>query len=615
TRCWLMYGQYRESSGRYGGCEPITAQTGSVIEAIDAMHFPMHVRAHRAGLLFHLQYLDPELSRLRGDDGTLLDAVSDMAMMRMMMQLAGLANIRYNDRVLYEYTTGNPESYTTGFESRRLQDRQSDILGRKPPLEPVDWYCPGAAEPSRVGSGHDRAGLLLIALDGTTPRLLHQWSDEGLLPHMQSVLGQGHVRHIEPPRGFGNEVFWCALATGRLPGELGYYYRESWRPDRYTWDFVDLERELSRPPFWAAMDDTDVETAVIDMPEAAHGGRINGLEVTEWLPHARMSPARFSPTELEADWISRFGADRSWGHTETMAPRTGEQAFRLQEQLLEKVQQKTDAALHYLNRGGWDLFAVGYSQAHDVGHQFWHIHDPSHPRHRAIWRKRYGDPLLRIYQAIDGAVGRLMERAGDGARVALVSGLAMEAKVSGNPVLDQILWTMERAWYGDRVGADSQAALARRRFFAVPHNNLSGAVRINLRGREAAGLVEPDSDYRETLDRIEQGLRRVVNADTGEPVVSDIVRVQEGCAGPRAQVLPDLLVIWSRESPLRRVSTPWDGELALRARSITDTRSGDHVNEAALITNFNPGFPAAGRVPAQDVAAWLTAQAEQTAAG
>lgn len=600
TRCWVMYGQYTDSRGRHGCCEPITEQSGGVLDAVADMHFPMHVRAHRAGLIGRLREIDPALTRLRDDDGEFLDAIADMAMMHAVMQLAGLDRIRYNDRVLYEYNSGNPASHYCELERRQLQDRQCRALQSREALQPAAAYMPGETGAGKGAPARTR--YLFIALDGMTPRLVHQWAADGLLPNLEKIIQAGQVRDIIVPKGFGNDAFWNSLVTGRLPDEHGYYYRRRFRPESYELDFHDPDHELDGETFWEKLSDSDLEMAIIDIPDVKHAGRVNGLEVTEWVTHARLMPSRFAPAGLERDWIERFGTDPTHGNTETMARRTGRQFVELRDRLLATVEQKTRAALHYLDRGGWDLFAAGFSQGHDVGHQFWHVHDPTHPAHRPLWLQRYGDPMLQMYQGVDRAVGRLAARAGQGAGVMIVTGVAMEAKSSCNEVLDEMLWVVESTEYGPPAEGASRGDLRQRRFFAVPHNNLSGAVRINLKGREASGLVEPGRDYRRTLDTLEHWLRQVINEDTGEPVVEELVRIQDVCRGERANALPDLLVLWRRAAPIRRIGSPWLGEVVLRPRGFTDTRTGDHVGRAELAATFDLPFPAHQAVPVRDIA-------------
>ena len=55
----------------------------------------------------------------------------------------------------------------------------------------------------------------------------------------------------------------------------------------------------------------------------------------------------------------------------------------------------------------------------------------------------------------------------------------------------------------------------RMRAFAVPSNNMTGAIRINLKGREPEGLVEPGVEYEALRQEIIDALLALENPETG----------------------------------------------------------------------------------------------------
>jgi hypothetical protein len=80
-------------------------------------------------------------------------------------------------------------------------------------------------------------------------------------------------------------------------------------------------------------------------------------------------------------------------------------------------------------------------------------------------------------------------------------------------------------------------------YFALP-SFADGHVRVNLRGREQAGMVEKD-DYKRALDEIEQVLMSCVDARTGSPIVGDLVRMRAADPMDPCGPCDDLLVIWA----------------------------------------------------------------------
>ncbi len=130
------------------------------------------------------------------------------------------------------------------------------------------------------------------------------------------------------------------------------------------------------------------------------------------------------------------------------------------------------------------------------------------------------------------------------------------------------------------------ALKSRRPFFMIPHTGFSGAIRINLRGREPHGQVEPGRDYERVCAELETRLMDLVNAETGRPVVKKIVKVHETCSGPALAQLPDLMVVWERSAPIRRVLLPGHGEF----QTVASHRRGDHNTDAIMFIT-GPDLP------------------------
>ncbi len=68
-----------------------------------------------------------------------------------------------------------------------------------------------------------------------------------------------------------------------------------------------------------------------------------------------------------------------------------------------------------------------------------------------------------------------------------------------------------------------------------------GYVRLNLKGRDAGGIVEPDS-YRATRDQVAARLRAATDTATGERIFSDVTALEELYGGAMVGDGPDLLL-------------------------------------------------------------------------
>jgi predicted AlkP superfamily phosphohydrolase/phosphomutase len=130
------------------------------------------------------------------------------------------------------------------------------------------------------------------------------------------------------------------------------------------------------------------------------------------------------------------------------------------------------------------------------------------------------------------------------------------------------------------------------RFFALPLD-LNGYVRVNLKGREAEGIVEPGAELEELLDELTRDFETLRDLRDGAPIVSRVDRVDDlvGADAPRRALLPDLIVRWTdrpvRGSPgvgSRYGEVRWDPDALLPSG-----RSGNHVQGGWLI-GAGPGI-------------------------
>ncbi|WP_254034967.1 hypothetical protein [Planktothrix agardhii] len=62
--------------------------------------------------------------------------------------------------------------------------------------------------------------------------------------------------------------------------------------------------------------------------------------------------------------------------------------------------------------------------------------------------------------------------------------------------------------------------------FALPTFAVEGFVRINLKGREPEGIVEPDN-YDELCEELTQHLYNLKDARTGKSVIKKVVRTRD----------------------------------------------------------------------------------------
>jgi hypothetical protein len=140
---------------------------------------------------------------------------------------------------------------------------------------------------------------------------------------------------------------------------------------------------------------------------------------------------------------------------------------------------------------------------------------------------------------------------------------------------DCALGTQPPMWY--------HPAWPQMKAFALPSFS-EGYVRLNVRGREAQGLVEP-AEYDAVCAEIAGHLQALMDPRTGRPAVRQVLRTRRHALESGAH-LPDadLMVLW-HNAPMDVVDSPTAGRIG----PVPFKRSGSHVHRGFLLA-AGPGI-------------------------
>lgn len=459
--------------------------------------------------------------------------------------------------------------------------------------------------------------VLFIGLDAADPGLLELGCDEGWLPILRDLRRDSAWVPVSVPRGFGDGAIWPSLFFGVGPERHGRCFNRQIRPGTYVAEKFVEDSDFRHTPLWEHLSEAERRVAIIDMVKAPLSKNLNGIQINDWTVHSRYGVPRSSPAGLISEVIARYGTDPFDGETDIPKQRTAEEYKAFRDAMIERVSAKTALCEDLLKRDSWDLFMVAFGDPHDIGHQAWQLHDPTHAAYDAQWVERFGDPVKDVYEALDRAIGRLLDRAGPQTTTVVFAGPGMGPNYSGNFLLEKVLRRIDGRPDKDRnliphvivsrllpmslrtVGEQINHAKARyswrqRRCFALPYNENAGAVRINVAGREPAGRVKPGADYDATCDSIARDLLEVVDASTGRPVIKEVIRVAAEYGGHYPNDFPDLLAVWRQDTPIRAVTSPKIG--VVTGSPVVGARTGDH-NWDCVFYAHGAAVSARGQLP------------------
>jgi len=449
------------------------------------------------------------------------------------------------------------------------------------------------------------APLIVFALDSADPELLLRWATDGSLPALGSLLARGAHARLAGPEMLSAHGVWCSLWSGLSLSIHGRYLQRPLRSGSYDLQGLD-EALLAAPPFWTSLRERRI--VVLDAPDARPVPGLDGLQLLRWGTHSSTAPPVSEPAGLATDLQQRFGPPiRS---DETQGTRFGDR--RAYRRILERVARQGALARHLL-QDGFHLAVVGFGDAHAAGHRFWRYGpDASISTQDA----ELSGALRQVYCAIDAELGRILATLPRDAQVVVLSDHGIREGyptweitsafchrlgyqvAHGSQAFAEAGRSLRGVWPRVRArflpGTDDAAARtlektdwARTTVFAIPSDYRS-LLRVNLRGRERLGRVEP-TDYDALLDRIEADLLQVVDAESGAPAVERITRSAEAFGGGPPHRLPDMFVDW-RLNAARPLAHPL---ARLRARRLGLPRATLH-SRTGLVLAAGPTIGARG---------------------
>lgn len=448
----------------------------------------------------------------------------------------------------------------------------------------------------------DKTKVLFIGIDAADKDLIIQWANTGLLPSFASLFQKAAWGITTNPIGFYSGSLWPSFATGISAASHGRYSFSQLKTGSYQshkYNIFDLKGEL----FWDTLSRAGRRVAIIDVPLTPPSENLNGIQITDWGVHKANHNDIFYtwPPSLAPEIESEFGRDPI-GYCNAIK-RTPDGFMDFRDKLLARTNNKEALSSKFLAQENWDLFLTVFTESHCVGHQCWHIHDSTHPKHKPALVKVLGNPVQDLYKAIDASIGRLLAEVGSQTIVFVFASHGMGLQDGVNSFLNNILLRLEKIEspklsplkkllkYLKKpakrllkplqrkrnipVGFSAVVSLnvEERKCFPLFNNDACGAIRINLVDREPQGKVYPGTDYDEFCQQLTKDLMAIVNDRTGEPLVKNVIRVSDYYQGEYLNNLPDLIVEWNRQTPILFVSSPKIGKLE---NSYSGVRTGDH---------------------------------------
>jgi len=434
--------------------------------------------------------------------------------------------------------------------------------------------------------------VLAIGLDAAPPELIQRLIDEASMPALARLRDEGKWLRVISSADIGGGSVWATMMTGDDPGTHGFY-------TGWPWDAKSMSVSRATPdkfvPFWKDLAQSGVRVGLLDVPYSPLVGLEDGFEIIGWGPRGVETKVVASPAQLENFLEHQFPPHPYYkGYLDPANPGHTRMLERIVEASINGARLRGDLAERLIRDSDPQFALIVFHETHFGGHHLWHVWEPDHPLFQQDDFPRPG-PLTKglreIYQEVDRQIGRLVDASDKDTSVIVFSLHGMQpsggvAAMLGPYLCEQGYARRATSKSGSQRAADLfglaksvapvplkrmyyrfmpaskvlELALpnvlpaydwARTRAFALPTEQ-HGWIRINLKGREAGGIV-PAEEYESLCVELEHLVREMKN-EAGEPLAHAVFRSAARVEDAMNMPTPDLVINWKDAalfSPLR----------------------------------------------------------------
>jgi predicted AlkP superfamily phosphohydrolase/phosphomutase len=456
-----------------------------------------------------------------------------------------------------------------------------------------------------------RPRVLIFGVDGATFDLIRPWAEAGHLPTFAKLMESGAHGDLESTLPPVTSPAWPTFMTGCNPGKHGVF--DFIRPKGDSFALVN-STSIRQPTLWQILSDAGLRVGAMNVPVTYPAHPVNGFMITGLL-----SPTRGGDICYPADLISRYEATLG---PYRIAPRVqytpgAEEPFIAD--LYDLIETHGRWGLHLVQNQPWDLFMLHFLSLDVMQHAMWRFMDREHPRHAG---GDFQDAIQEGYARADAAMGRIIEQAGEGTVVMVMSDHGfgpLHAIVNlNNYLLEKGLlklkgdpWTRFKA-FAFRHGITPETVFRWLSRFKVQNvvarvskgtrNRVMGKflsydsvdwsaskaysmghvgqIYLNVAGREPHGIVRQE-ERSQVMQEVMAALRELPGED-GRPLVTRMVPKDQTYHGEHAEEGPDLHVELDN---YRMISFPL---FATNGQVITQQIRGDsgcHRSEGVFIAS------------------------------
>jgi predicted AlkP superfamily phosphohydrolase/phosphomutase len=415
--------------------------------------------------------------------------------------------------------------------------------------------------------------VFIFGIDSATLDIVMPEIRKGNLENFKRLLEQGSYGKLSSTMIVNSAVAWTTFMTGKNPGKHGIY--DFFKVDSYSPNFISFS-DIGHKPFWDILGEMGKKSFVINVPLTYPVSIKNGVIIS-----GLQTPLDRKDFVYPGDF---------WEEVKRISPEYKVFPSTKPEEDLRKHIEEIDVALesqlqlvwYIFKEKEWDLLVYVMQNIDILQHYLWHYIDHTHSRYKDDGF--FSKELLRFYQKIDVFLGRIIDAMDDdmcllvfsdhGAGKAegyfsinnwlLKNGFLSlknkpsiifkkwlmkfgicEADLYNFFIADNPLFRLMRIFNkGKKIGKKNRTFYKMGNIDwkkTLAYGMTINQIFINLKGREAEGIVEQGEVYERVRQDLIERLMKVRHPYKDRPLIDRIYKKEEIFFGEELFKLPDLI--------------------------------------------------------------------------
>lgn len=459
--------------------------------------------------------------------------------------------------------------------------------------------------------------VFILGLDGATWAIMNNMIADDKLSNIRSLVQRGAYGSLQSTLPPLSPSAWTSFMTGVDPSRHGIY-------DFFKHRFEDYKVEIfnssyiQAETFWNIAGREGKKSIIMDVPMTFPPEEINGIMIAGELGRPPKAKSYTFPHGIQKELKKNIGSYLYVTETRDITNQT-DKYIKLCESV---IQNRFEAARYLMTNYDWDLLTLVITATDRIQHFFWKYIDEKHPQYSGKESKKYSQTICNVYEQADEILGRIISLIGQDVTTVILSDhgfgplykafrlnewlarhdylkthLEYHRKIKRSVMQEKIKRKVQHLFGIDKSGIFRthkkksglnlipEVILNRTRAYSIGAN---GNIYINLRGRQSAGIVQPDIEYESLRDELILALKEIVDPDTGQKIFQNVQKREDVYSGPFLQDMPDILLSWTpgyqqlHEPEIQRLNI----EINRNDLFVTGHKwSGTHTSEGIFIMN------------------------------